>query len=387
LGEEAFCRGFLGRGLVARAGPALGVLLTALLFGLLHIDPVRVCATAVLGVGLHVAYLSARSLWAPVLLHALHNGLVFAATRLAQDADLDLTGQYDAAHLAPSLVVTAGVAVLLLFVLFYRTRTRWLLPDGGEWSPGYVTAEMPPASVEAVARPRRAGQAAVLAGTAGYLAFAGVALFQIGPGVPHGAGAYVERGNESLERGAFDAAIADYTEAIRLDGNDPAPYFNRALALIGKGRPAEALPDLDRAIELGPAMAKAYLQRGLARHDLGRYDEALADYDRALRLDPGLPLAHANRGLIRLDRRDLDGALADLDAANLFLARGQAHLEKGTPGEAVRDLGEAIRLEPDNAEAFYLRGIALRARGEDDRAQADFREAIRLDPETRQRFR
>src|SRR5262249_44984257 len=154
--------------------------------------------------------------WAPVLLHALNNALVLAGTRLAQDAGLDLAGQYDAPHLAPSSVLAAGAAVLLLFFLFYRTRTRWLLPGGGEWSPGYVTAEMPPVGIEAVARSPRPGRVTLLAGAVGYLAFAGVAVYHAAPGDPRSAWGYNERGNRHLERGKFDEAIADYTEAIRL---------------------------------------------------------------------------------------------------------------------------------------------------------------------------
>jgi len=56
------------------------------------------------------------------------------------------------------------------------------------------------------------------------------------------------------------------------------------------------------------------------------------------------------------------------------------------PDEAVRDLTEAIRLEPGNAEAFYLRGFAFRARGDDARARDDFQEASRLDPDIAKRF-
>jgi membrane protease YdiL (CAAX protease family)/Flp pilus assembly protein TadD len=394
LGEEAFCRGFLGRGLVARTGPVLGVLLTSLLFGLLHVDPVRVCATAVGGVSLHIVYLATRSLWAPVLFHALYNALVFAGTRLAQDANFDLTGQYDAPHLAPPSVLAAGAAVLLLFFLFYRTRTRWLLPGGGEWSPGHVTAEMPPAGVEAVARSLWPGRMTLLVGAVGYLAFAGVALYHAAPGDPRSAWGYNERGNRHLDQGEFDDAIADYTEAIRLAPKDAVAYANRGLALLKKGQHAEALPDLNRAIDLDPRMANAYLSRGVVWHQLGRHDEALADYDRTLRLNPGEVLAYSNRALIRLDRRDFDGALADLDevlrketTAATLVVRGHVHLHKGAPEAAVRDLTEAIRLEPGNAEAFYLRGFAFQARGEEGRAQADFQEASRLDPDIRKRFR
>src|SRR5262249_23795443 len=152
---------------------------------------------------------------------SLHNALVFAGMRLAQDADFDLTGQYDAPHLPPSSLLAAGAAVLLLFFLFYRTRTRWLLPGGGERSPGYGTAEMPPAGVEAVARSLWPDRVTLLAGAVGYLAFAGVAVYHTAPGDPRSAWGYNERGNRHLDRGEFDDAIADYTEAIRLAPKDP----------------------------------------------------------------------------------------------------------------------------------------------------------------------
>ena len=46
IAEELMFRGFLGRGLVARHGLGVGVLLTSLLFGLVHLDPPHVVATA-----------------------------------------------------------------------------------------------------------------------------------------------------------------------------------------------------------------------------------------------------------------------------------------------------------------------------------------------------
>jgi membrane protease YdiL (CAAX protease family) len=73
--EELFCRGYLGRGLVARYGPVSGVLLTSVLFGMLHVAPLYALGTMVMGVLLHVIYLATRSLWVPILLHFLNNTL------------------------------------------------------------------------------------------------------------------------------------------------------------------------------------------------------------------------------------------------------------------------------------------------------------------------
>jgi membrane protease YdiL (CAAX protease family) len=80
IGEELFCRGFLGRGLVAWHGPRIGVLATSLLFGIMHVIPAQAAYAAVLGVILHVLALSGRSLWLPMIAHFLNNGLSVMAS-------------------------------------------------------------------------------------------------------------------------------------------------------------------------------------------------------------------------------------------------------------------------------------------------------------------
>src|SRR5262249_50635682 len=65
LNEELFFRAFLGRGLVGSHGPVFGVVVTSLLFGLAHIDPVQATMAFVMGIVLHFIYLTGRSLWLP----------------------------------------------------------------------------------------------------------------------------------------------------------------------------------------------------------------------------------------------------------------------------------------------------------------------------------
>ncbi|AMV25892.1 CAAX amino terminal protease self- immunity [Gemmata sp. SH-PL17] len=75
LVEELWCRGFLGRGLCARNGVVVGVLLTSALFSAMHLDPSQLVVIAAMGAYLHFVYLVTRSIWAPILLHAMNNGL------------------------------------------------------------------------------------------------------------------------------------------------------------------------------------------------------------------------------------------------------------------------------------------------------------------------
>ncbi len=60
--------------------------------------------------------------------------------------------------------------------------------------------------------------------------------------------------------------------------------------------------------------------------------------------------------------------------------RGYAHDLLGASNRAIRDYGEAIRIDPAFAVAYHTRGFALNSRGKHVRAAADFSEAIRLKP-------
>jgi membrane protease YdiL (CAAX protease family) len=83
--EELWCRGFLGRGLLARYGLWGGILLTSLFFGVMHVDPPHIVATACMGAAMHYVYVMTRSLLAPMLIHTLNNATSYVLTALAAD--------------------------------------------------------------------------------------------------------------------------------------------------------------------------------------------------------------------------------------------------------------------------------------------------------------
>ena len=165
LGEEILFRGFIGRGLVARYGVLVGMIATSVLFGLMHIDPAQAASVMPLGWVFQVVFLSTKSLAAPILLHALINATSFTAMRYVAELG-------DVEHVPPLLVAGGALALVAVFALFYQSRSRWLLPDGSHWSPGYVTAEEPPHELGAVltaARPANWSLAAVILAYAAFL--------------------------------------------------------------------------------------------------------------------------------------------------------------------------------------------------------------------------
>jgi tetratricopeptide (TPR) repeat protein len=62
---------------------------------------------------------------------------------------------------------------------------------------------------------------------------------------------YVGRGRLHYERGLYDKAIADCSDALRIDPKLAEAYYGRSLAYGQKGDKTRSEADLRRARELG----------------------------------------------------------------------------------------------------------------------------------------
>jgi hypothetical protein len=121
--EELLFRGYAQRQFERASGPAGGILLSGVLFGLYHLRPSQLLPLAALG--LYLAYLTWRtgSLWPAVLVHALHNGLAVLMARFVQEHqayDLETLEQAS----MPWYAVVGGFAILgaVLYVLHTLAR-------------------------------------------------------------------------------------------------------------------------------------------------------------------------------------------------------------------------------------------------------------------------
>jgi len=97
---------------------------------------------------------------------------------------------------------------------------------------------------------------------------------------------YYASGNTHYQKGNYDRAIADCTEAIRLNPNNGAAYNNRGKAYNGKGDYDRAIADCAEAIRLDPNIANPYRHRAFAYMNKGSFAQARADVDRALQINP-----------------------------------------------------------------------------------------------------
>ena len=146
IGEEIYFRGFLSRGLIARHGVGWGTFFAAFLFGAMHVHPIQASGAFLLGLVLQFVFLTTRSLWGAILLHAANNALAFVAMKYGELLPIDgytFSPDDGILHMSPWLVLVAVLTVGLLMWALHRSRTDWLRPDGSVWSPGFVTAQSP----------------------------------------------------------------------------------------------------------------------------------------------------------------------------------------------------------------------------------------------------
>jgi membrane protease YdiL (CAAX protease family) len=142
IGEELWCRGFLGRGLVGRYGVVVGIALTSFFFGLIHLDPAQGTMAMLMGVCLHYVYQTTRSLWLSILLHFMNNSLSVILMRFPSLDAIDNHPERFLPLFAASVVLVAAIGYA-----FYQSRAR-LAPETARtmflWRPDYPGVEYPP---------------------------------------------------------------------------------------------------------------------------------------------------------------------------------------------------------------------------------------------------
>lgn len=146
IGEELVFRGIIGRGLVARWGLPAGIAMTSILFAAVHVQPAHVVSLLPLAIFLHVAHIATRSIWAPILLHFLNNLLAVAALSAINQPEVQ-EAMKDAPGASPWIIGAGAILFGVMLKMLWTIRLQYYHLDGPEWTPGYATAERPPADI------------------------------------------------------------------------------------------------------------------------------------------------------------------------------------------------------------------------------------------------
>jgi len=196
-------------------------------------------------------------------------------------------------------------------------------------------------------------------------------------------------GNELLDEGKLDEALAHLKEARRIKPDDAKTAFNLGNALIQKGELTEGIENLSEALRLRPDYVEAHINLGSAFLKAGKVDGAVDHFERALQLEPGQSSAWNDLGYARLKQGAVAKAAACFQQA-LQLAPTQpvtydnlanALMQQGKVDDAIGDYQTALQLKPEFPEAEYNLGTALVQKNNLSDAVIHFQNALRLKPD------
>ncbi|ODA32124.1 CPBP family intramembrane glutamic endopeptidase [Planctopirus hydrillae] len=142
ISEELVFRGLLVRGLLARWGVWWTMLISSILFALIHFHPLHVMAVFPIGMALFWIYYTTRNFWLPMWLHLLNNLCSILVMRWQGSLE-EVLDNTNTMH----LVVQSGIALsgtLIALWLLHKNRTRYVSASGDEWNPPAAPISSPP---------------------------------------------------------------------------------------------------------------------------------------------------------------------------------------------------------------------------------------------------
>ena len=184
------------------------------------------------------------------------------------------------------------------------------------------------------------------------------------------------------------AAIAAYTDAIRLDPHYALAFAARSMALTiytsNAARDAaregfdKAKADARRSLELAPDLAQAHLALAIVWGYTLEFTQASDEYERALALAPGNAQVLRQSGLFAAFMGRFDVALAAIHRADVLdpvadpnrFYLGSALYAARRYEEAVAEYTQVISRAPDFNETYAERGFAYYALGNLESARA-----------------
>ncbi len=126
--EEIAFRGFILSGLARGGRLAIAIVISSMMFGIVHMIPQQAFNAALLGLVLGLLAVYSRSLFPAITFHFCYNALATLHTRMAGVEGLDLPLCYRDAEgtwrFSVWLLIPAGILLLLAIVTMIRTVIR-----------------------------------------------------------------------------------------------------------------------------------------------------------------------------------------------------------------------------------------------------------------------
>lgn len=199
----------------------------------------------------------------------------------------------------------------------------------------------------------------------------------------------IQVGRNALYFEDYMLSIQYFNQVIAAKPYLAQPYFYRALAKFNLEDYKGAIEDASTAISHNPFIIDAYELRAVAKQNLGDNPGAIEDYDRVLATLPENKNILFNKALAQEEIEDWDGAGSTfrrlLDAHPGFdsgyLGRAKMLMAKGDTIAAQKDIDHALSINKNAVNGYIMRAdIAINSNRDYEQALKDMNEAIRLQP-------
>ena len=182
-------------------------------------------------------------------------------------------------------------------------------------------------------------------------------------------------------RGDYEAAIAGYDRAIKVEPGNWQLYLLRGSARFKDGRIEASIEDFDRVVALDPSQDPYLWQRGISYYYAGRFGDCRGQFERHRLVNPN-DVENAVWHLLCVAAEDgLDAAQAAMLPVGPDARRPMKEIDALFRGEGgVAEVEAAVREEGPGARFYadlYL-GLYYELVGEDEKAAAAIERAASL---------
>ncbi len=202
-----------------------------------------------------------------------------------------------------------------------------------------------------------------------------------------------ELGNVYSDQGKYKDAVASFDNSLRLDSsvhNASGAYTGRAYANLCLSEPRKAVADASEAIKLDPSQSYNYCTRAEAFSELGEIDKGFLDANKAIELDGKFPGSYLARAILYLDKGDCESSYTDAlkvlslnkkywRASEYLLAIG---LIKGDSASAIKVADQLIAQFPDAALGYADKATCYFCINDLERASMLADKALSLQPDS-----
>jgi tetratricopeptide (TPR) repeat protein len=185
----------------------------------------------------------------------------------------------------------------------------------------------------------------------------------------------------------FEEAIAEYGKALAKDPKDRYSRRQRLLAYLNLDRLDQAQAEVDAMLKENAKDQDAQGLKLTIQIQAGKFDQALAEAEAAIAADGKASRPHlVKASILEIAQRRAE-AQAEYDAALSVDRTAQGYVTRAAfrPSQdyaaQLKDLNEALKLEPDNTNVLDRRAVAEARMGQFDKALADANELIERDPD------